>query len=132
MKRERRVAREIALKTLFQMEMDGDPLEALEEYFSENRLPREIESYTRTLVRGVVENREEIDRLISSSTRKKFANLLPIEKTILRIATFEMLNGIKPAIAIDEAVELAKKYGEASSYRLINGILDSLHRENAS
>lgn len=132
MKRERRVAREIALKTLFQMEMDGDPLEALEDYFSENRLPEEIKSYARTLVDGVVKNREEIDRRISSSTRKKFAHLLPIEKTILRIATYEMLNGIKPAIAMDEAVELAKKYGEATSYKLINGILDSLHRENAS
>ncbi len=132
MKRERRVAREIALKTLFQMEMDGDPLEALRDYFSENRLPEEIRTYASTLVHGVVENREELDRRISSSTRKKFANLLPIEKTILRIATFEMLNGIKPAIAIDEAVELAKKYGEANSYRIINGILDSLHKQNAS
>ncbi|MCD6454000.1 MAG: transcription antitermination factor NusB [Candidatus Aminicenantes bacterium] len=132
MKKERRTAREIALKILYQMEMGSDPMEALREYLAENRTIRETREYAEYIIKGVSENLDEIDNAIKKSTKKNFSLLLPIEKTILRIAAFEILNGIKPAIAIDEAVELAKRYGEANSYRLINGILDSLHKENAS
>ncbi len=126
MKKERRIARELALKFLFPLEVGGEPDSSLG-----NRLENcgdEACSYAKFLVKGVMERRAEIDRLLSSSTRRNFQNLLPIEKVLLRMGALEILTGLKPSIAINEAVELAKKYGEASSYRLINAILDSLAR----
>ena len=126
MKKERRIARELALKLLFPLEVGGEPDSSLG-----NRLENcedETCSYAKFLVKGVMERRAEIDRLLSSSTRRNFQNLLPIEKVLLRMGALEILTGLKPSIAINEAVELAKKYGEASSYRLINAILDSLAR----
>ena len=126
MKKERRIARELALKFLFPLEVGGEPETSLR-----NRMENcgdEACSYAKFLVKGIMERKDEIDKLLSSSTRRNFHNLLPIEKVLLRMGALEILTGLKPSTAINEAVELAKKYGEVSSYRLINAILDSLVR----
>ncbi len=124
MKKERRIARELALQYLFPLEMGGEPDSALKKRLQ--NCQDEICSYARFLVRGVMERKEELEERLSSSSKKNFHSLLPIEKVILRLGALELLSGLKPSIAINEAVELAKKYGEPSSFRLINGVLDTL------
>ncbi len=132
MKRGRRTARETALKVMFQVEIRGNR-EDRSGYFIENRkLPKDIKEYSEFLVKGIMENLKIIDRELSSSSKRDFSSLSPMEKTILRIAAFEITHGIEPAIAIDEAVELAKKYGEENSYRVVNGILDQFSKNYAS
>ncbi len=124
MMKERRIARELALRFLFPLEVGGEPDPSLRKKLKD--CGDEACRYAGFLIRETIERREEIDRKLSSATRRNYQNLLPIEKVILRIGALEILTGLKPSIAINEAVELAKKYGEGSSYRLVNAILDSL------
>ncbi len=124
MKKERRIARELALQYLFPVEVGGEPDPHLEMRLQ--GCGDEVCSYARFLVDGIRERRKELDEVLSRSSRKSFKDLLPIEKVILRLGAFEIMSGLKPSIAINEAVELAKKYGEPSSFKLINAVLDTL------
>ena len=92
---------------------------------------REAWKYAMKLVNGVLECRDELDELISGAAINwKISRMGSIDRAILRIALYEMLKveKVKPATAIDEAVELAKTYGQGDSPRFVNGILDKIRR----
>ena len=84
--------------------------------------------YADTLINGVVTNHSELDRLIGDVTQNwSLQRISLMDKAILRVAAFEILkapNGVTPAIAINEAVEIAKTYGLTKSPSFVNGILD--------
>ena len=88
--------------------------------------------YADTLINGVVANHSELDKLIGDVTQNwTLQRISLMDKAILRVAAFEILkapNGVTPAIAINEAVEIAKTYGLTKSPSFVNGILDKIRK----
>jgi N utilization substance protein B len=126
----RRRSRELALQALYEMDVGGhEPVAALERLIVGSRLSDDLVQFSRELLHGVLDHREEIDRIIEqTATAWPAQQLAPIDRNILRIAIREFLvDNLTPVgAAINEAVELAKKYGSDSSSRFINGVLGSV------
>ena len=130
----RRLARELVLQSLYEMDVAAhDPSEALERLIAEHRLKDPLPDFARSLLRGVLEHRAEIDAVIERTAPAwPTEQLSPVDRNILRIAIREFLvDNLTPVgAAINEAVELAKKYGSESSGRFINGVLGSVSAPN--
>jgi transcription antitermination protein NusB len=89
--------------------------------------------YAQTLVRGTVDNRERIDELIRSQADNwRLERMPPVDRNILRLAVFEMLHerDTPKLVVLDEAIELAKKFGSEQSGRFVNGLLDGLLKQH--
>lgn len=127
----RRQARELALQVLFHMEFNvGDPDEVFQLICECFAPPKMIRPFSKDLVLGVWEKKEELDRLISVSSKHwKLGRMSHVDRNILRVGLFEMLykKDIPPKVSIDEAVELGKKFGTDESGAFINGILDHVY-----
>lgn len=85
--------------------------------------------YAQTIVQGVADHLEELDELIRSRADNwRLERMPPVDRNILRLAVFEMLyeKDIPKLVVVDEAIELAKKYGSEQSSRFVNGLLDGL------
>jgi N utilization substance protein B len=126
----RHQSRELALQILFQIEFApqieyAEFLEVFEQSFSQD-----VIDYADLLINGVKNNREKIDELIQgASSHWKVSRMAIVDRNILRMSTFEMRlmpDALKPNIVINEAVDLAKKYGTSESGSFINGVLDQL------
>jgi N utilization substance protein B len=126
----RHQSRELALQILFQIEFApqieyAEFLEVFEQSFAQD-----VIDYADLLINGVKNNAEKIDAMIqSASSHWKVSRMAIVDRNILRMAAFEMRlmqDALKPNIVINEAVELAKKYGTAESSSFVNGILDQL------
>jgi len=130
----RRLARELALQSLYEMDVGGhDPTQALERLLGEFHVSGELADFARALLSGVLERREEIDRIIEKhAPARPTETLAPVDRNILRIAIREFLvdnlTPVRPAI--NEAIELAKKYGSESSSRFVNGVLGAVSAPN--
>ncbi len=129
----RRLLREIALQTLFQMEFSDIPSEqAKAAVLEERELEENVEdtSYVDVLVAGCMEHKAEIDSLIQESAVKwKLERIDTVDRNILRMAIFEMKflpETLTPNIAINEALEIAKLYAGDNSSKFINGILGNI------
>lgn len=126
----RRRARESTLQILYQLEFNDISIEKLLSDFAvQYKLKGETADYTFSLVRGVLKNKKNIDDLIRSiSVNWRMSRMAVIDRNILRIAAFELIYGenITPAVVINEAIEIAKKYSSDKSARFINGVLDAL------
>ncbi|ASK63238.1 N utilization substance protein B [Virgibacillus phasianinus] len=122
----RHTAREKAFQLLFQMDLNEfDPNEELHEHHGEE----EIDSFLETLVQGVVQQQTTIDENISYHLENwSIRRIASVEKTILRIATYEILymEDIPTNVSINEAVELASKYGDEKSGKFVNGVLSKI------
>ena len=127
----RRRARELAIKVLFHMEFTPGEPEGVFYLICENFGSSEsIRSFSRQLVLGVCENREELDSLIRQSSQHwRLERMSRVDRSILRLGVFEILfmKDIPPKVSIDEAVDLGKKYGTEESGAFINGILDNIY-----
>jgi N utilization substance protein B len=127
----RRRARELALQVLFHMEFhSGDANEAFDLVCLCFSPPEEIRDFSRQLVLGVWEKRNELDALIGrSSINWRLERMSRVDKNILRLAAFEVLymKDIPPKVSLDEAVELGKKYGTKDSGAFINGVMDKIY-----
>ena len=127
----RRRAREIALQVLYQLDLSqGAPPEALDLYFENFRPSEKAREFCRRLIEGVVQNREEIDRLLEENAENwTLKRMAVVDRNILRMATFEFMHcpDIPFKASLNEAVELAKKFGTDDSSAFINGILDRIH-----
>lgn len=134
----RRRSREVAMQTLFQLDIKKESIEnetlkrdALAVAENEGEaLSEEEKSYAEELITGVKDNYTKINADISSLAKDwKLERLGNIERNLLRIAVYEMVYGkenISPKIAINEAIELAKIYCTDASPRFINGVLGTL------
>ncbi len=127
----RRRAREIALQVLYQMDiLQGDPREALALYFDHFRPSEKAREFCQRLVEGVCREQGEIDRLIEENAQNwTLKRMAVVDRNILRMATFELLNcpDIPFKASLNEAIELAKKFGTDDSGAFINGVLDQIH-----
>ncbi|MDQ0156438.1 transcription antitermination factor NusB [Robertmurraya andreesenii] len=123
----RRTAREKALQALFQIDVsDAVPNEAIEHVLDGVR----SDDYLERLVLGVVENLPQIDDLIQANLEKWTMDRLAIvDRNILRLSTYELLyckEDVPTNVVIDEAIEIAKVFGDEESGRFINGILSKV------
>jgi len=118
---------------LYQMETNSEDTErALARYCESFPYQQDIMDYTRGLLSGIEEERDTIDEHIkSASDNWKLDRITYVDSNILRIGIYEMLfaEDVPPKVAIDEAIELAKKYGREDSRELINGVLDRVLRD---
>ena len=126
----RRKAREAVLQSLYETDVAGhDARGARGRHIEEESLSPELAAFARTLLEGVLGRRREIDALIERVAPAWPAmQLAAIDRNILRLAIREFfMDNLTPAgAAINEAVELAKKYGSDSSSKFINGVLGSV------
>ncbi len=122
----RRAARERILKLLFQKDFRGESLEKL---LAEQ--PTD-DPYVRSCIQGLEEKLPEIDRIIAERAEGwRLERLHSVDRNILRLAVYELCyrEDVPPQVVIDEAVELAKRYGGEHSPVFINGILDRIWKE---
>lgn len=101
-------------------------------FIEENKLGEEESNYIKNIFEGIKENKEEIEKLISSNLKEKWSmdRISKIDLSILKLAIFELVYSKLPyKVVINEAVELAKKYGEDSSKSFVNGVLASIVKE---
>ncbi len=131
---ERHRARELALQMLYRHELSGGDLEAMVDDFDELRKASEgTRQFAMDLASGVLENLDALDRDLSIQTANwRLERLATVDRNILRLAAFELLHlETPPAVVIDEAIELAKRFGAGESARFVNGVLDGLRRRKA-
>jgi len=133
----RRRARQRALQILFLWDARRQPVdEAIDAYYdtlySEEQPARD--PFVTDLVRGTVEHSAGIDEQISKHAQHWRMERMPVvDRNILRLAVFEMTHaGTPAAIAIDEALELARKFSGEESVQFVNGVLDAIRRETPS
>ena len=123
----RHQARELALKTLFQLETSSDNADDVLHYqASEAGVTGDVESFAKELIHGVIEHREKLDPLLSdASANWKLDQMAKVDRIILRIARYEIAihRKVPPKAAINESIELAKTFSGDDSSRFVNGIL---------
>ena len=129
----RRQAREIVFRVLYQSEIGVFELEpTLSQVLEEVKPPAEVSAYALLLVGQIKTHGAEIDGVISDVSKHwRLGRMAVTDRNILRIAVSELLyiHEVPARVAIDEAIELAKKYGDEGSGRFVNGILDAVARK---
>ena len=122
-------AREVALQSLFQEDLNPRDSRDQVAPFLESRLSdEELREFAMSLVLGVLRNQAELDELLESKADNwSLDRMAATDRNVLRLGAFEIRYTDTPdRVAIDEAVELAKRYGAAQSSQFVNGILDKL------
>ena len=130
----RRQARECALEVLYRLDLVGDePENTIAEILLRKNPSEEAETYLRRLVDSELGNQQEVDTTLRKHlTRWRLERLTVLDRTILRLATAEILyfDDIPPKVSINEAVDIAKKYGDDEAGKFVNGVLDSVFQES--
>ena len=128
----RRKAREEALQILFQTEFNDNSLEdILRQFWKNKKADKETREFSRTLVENVLRHKEKIDLFIQSvSENWRVSRMAIIDLCILRIAVCELIfdEDLAPAIVMNEAIEIAKKYSGTKAANFINGVLDAVNK----
>jgi N utilization substance protein B len=120
----RREAREQALQALYQLDMAGSDPD-----WGRLQGSDDVQAFTRELVDGVRTNRERIDALIAGSAEHwRLPRLSRVDLNLLRLATFELLARpeIPASVTINEAIEIARRFGSEDSAAFVNGVLDAI------
>jgi len=139
----RRLAREIAVQSLYQIEMNGvTASEAVDMLMDEARQDNEIgtdvaelagiDAFTRELVQGVLDKREILDQhLVVYLTGWQVDRLSRVDRQILRLAAYELLyrQDVPPKVVINEAIEVAKHFGQDENGKFVNGVLGRMLKE---
>lgn len=124
----RREAREWAVQFLFQQDYNPENINsALSSFWKDRNATDAAKQFTTELVHGVLENKAELDKIIKqNSSHWTPGRMSSVDKNIMRVAIFEMLykHDIPPVVSINEAIEIAKKFGGAESGPFVNGLLD--------
>ncbi len=117
----------MALRCLYEVEIaQSDPIDALETTADEFELAPDQLQFAKKVVLGVLEHQGEIDNGLAKLIRDyDFDRIAAIDRNVLRIAAYELLQepAIPPAVTINEAIEIAKRYSTAESGRFVNGVL---------
>jgi transcription antitermination protein NusB len=126
----RRQARMIALQTLYEYDTaHHDVAEILQRRIEDQKLSPRVVTYADELVRGVLAHLDQIDEAIQGAAREwPLAQMARIDKNVLRLAIYEILynNAVPAKAAINEAVEIAKRFGSETSSRFVNGVLGTI------
>ena len=130
-KQTRSEARDAAFTQVFQMDQHEGSMDVIMDELLKARPECEDNlGYIQSVIDGVKEHSEEIDATITENLRQgwSFARISKVSRTVLRIAIFEMkyLDDVPPRVAVNEAVELAKRYGDENDPTFVNGLLASV------
>lgn len=129
----RRKARESTLQILFQLDFNSSqPEKTISQYWESRKASEGIKGYCNWLVTGIISHQERIDSIIQSfSEHWRLSRMAVVDRNILRMAVFELLfeENIAPAIVINEAIEIAKKYSSEEAATFVNGILDAVRKK---
>lgn len=129
--RKRTKAREIAIQALYQLELRGYELgNELDMFFKQHDLLPEVLDFAKELVYGCKTQRKEIDlKIIAISENWDLHRMAIIDRCVLRLGAYELLyrDDIPPKVAINEAIDLAKKFSTDNSGTFVNGILDKVY-----
>ena len=125
-------ARECAFQLLYQWEITGETMETVIEGFWRLRsgMPA-MRAMAERLARGAQARAAELDEAIATAaTNWRIDRIAPVDRTILRLGAYELVAEAQTpsAVILDEAVELAKRFGEADSPAFVNGVLDAIRR----
>ena len=127
----RRKGRELALQLLYEIELSKkDVDEELKSFQEGSKGRRVVKDFATGLLEGTCENLERIDGMIAKcSSNWDISRMTPVDRNILRIGAYELLYcDTPPAVAIDEAIEIARRYGTQESASFVNGVLDCIRK----
>jgi len=128
----RRLARETALQVLFQRDLTKEPLltaQEVQRWAEEFEVPEPSRAFAQQLVEGTIEHLPEIDQKIASFTQDwSLSRMANVDRNVMRLATYEVLfcSDIPGRVSLNEAIELAKRFGGEESAKFVNGILDRI------
>jgi N utilization substance protein B len=126
----RRKSREFAMQMLYQWELGGNtPEQVGASFFLERKAESDLESFARGLFRGAVDNKAELDELITKhASNWRLERMAAVDRSILRLSVYELLHGQEtpPNVVINEALEIARRFSGEGSVEFVNGILDSI------
>jgi len=128
----RKIAREQAFRLLFAVDVGENTIEEASELVMDS-LNDDQKNFALREVKGVLNNMSSIDEVINKYSEDwPVSRMAAADRNILRLAVFEILHcdDIPVSVAINEAIELAKKYGDEKSYKFINGLLGSIARDH--
>ncbi|HSF05822.1 MAG TPA: transcription antitermination factor NusB [Methylomirabilota bacterium] len=130
----RRKAREVALQFLYQLDLRGeeDPTPHAADFWKRHPVDDDTRAFAEALVYGTKHHQMKADELLRQYVEHwELERMAVVDRNILRLAVYEMLwSGDVPSkVAINEAIEIAKKFGTADSSRFINGVLDRIRKE---
>jgi N utilization substance protein B len=125
----RHQARERALQILFQYDIHGKPGLWLDVFWEENEASEEVKAFAERLVAGALENKKDLDALIERyATNWKISRMPIVDRNILRAGVYELLwmDDVPAKVTVNEAIELAKSFGDDDASKFVNGILDKV------
>lgn len=120
-------AREVALQLLYQRDLNAFETRDFIESFAADRLgSADSVAYCLAAYDGVTGRAEEIDRRLTDAAQNwRLPRMTPVDRNVLRLGVWELLEGKEPpAVVLNEAIELARRYGTAGSPAFVNGVLD--------
>jgi N utilization substance protein B len=122
-------ARERALQILFQYDIHGKAGLWLDVFWKENEATDEVKAFAERLVAGVLEKKKELDALIGRyATNWKVSRMPIVDRNILRVGVYELLwmDDVPAKVTMNEAIELAKSFGDDDASKFVNGLLDQV------
>ena len=116
-------SRDKVLQTLYELELSGEDLKDV----LKNHSSEKSNTFYNDILKGVLDNQENIDEIIKNNLDRPIHQLDVIEKNALRIGLFELMNKeLDVAIVINESIRMTKKYGSVEGYKLVNAVLDKI------
>ncbi len=125
----RHQSRERALQILFQYDIHGKPDVWLDEFWEQCQATEDVRSFAEQLVSGVLGHKNDLDALIGKyATNWKVSRMQIVDRNILRIGAYELLwlDEVPAKVTVNEAIELAKDFGDEEAAKFVNGILDKV------
>lgn len=126
-------AREYALQMLYQSEASGAAMSEVQaSFWGDQGVPPEVREFAERLAAGAAGARQECDELLTGSLENwRLERLAIVDRNILRLAVYEFLHQPEtpPIVVIDEAIELARRFGGDESWQFTNGILDAVRKK---
>jgi N utilization substance protein B len=133
--RRRTKAREYALQMLYQADVThADSPQTIQGFWTHHHAPHDVKEFATRLVQGTLEHLDEIDRLIAAHADNwEIRRMAVVDRNILRLGAYELLHveEVPSKVCLNEAVELAKRFGDEESSKFVNGILDAIHKTHA-
>ncbi|WP_299793704.1 transcription antitermination factor NusB [uncultured Shewanella sp.] len=126
---ERRKARRLAVQAIYSWQLSGNNVADVEhEFLTEQKVDGVDIAYFRELLSGASTKQSQLDELITPHVERPYDEVSPIEKAVLRLATYELTfrKDVPYKVAINEAIELAKAFGAEDGHKFVNGILDKI------
>ncbi|HEU4683766.1 MAG TPA: transcription antitermination factor NusB [Nitrospira sp.] len=125
----RHQSRERALQILFQYDIHGQSGVWLDEFWNQCKASAEVKAFAESLVRGVLEHRQDLDAVLARYAKNWTVNRMQVvDRNILRLGAYELLwlDEVPAKVTMNEAIDLAKDFGDEEAAKFVNGILDKI------